>query len=182
MCRQKQHGNGNNNCNSAAKTVETVKQIQGLAAPTEEEMRRNKQVSDLQLRLLGAQVMNEEAQAIERKANAMKLQAQAGEAQQNPEIKKLEIGTNARVEMEKMATADRTNDKDLMTRLRIAGGKESTMTNIAQIESMTSRNTAGLNRMATLEKALLDQMGKSEDRKSAASKPKESAKKSPKKA
>ena len=165
-----------------AEVVETVKQIQGLAAPTEEEMQRSKQVSDLQLRLLGAQVMNEEAQAIERKASAMKLQAQAGEAQQNPEIKKLEIGTNARVEMEKMGAAERTNDKDLMTRLRIAGEKSGTMTTIAQIESMTSRNTAGLNRMATLEKALMDQKGKSEDRNAAASRPKESAKKSPKKA
>ena len=134
------------------------------------------------MRLLNAQVMNEEAQAIERKANAEKLYAQAQEAIANPELKKMEIGTNARIELEKMSAAERTNDKDLMTRIRIAGGKESTMRDISQIESMTSRNTAGLNRRATLEGKLLDLKSKSEDRKAGAAKPKSSDKKSPKKA
>ena len=164
-----------------AEVSETVKQIQGLAAPTPEEMQRQKTISDLELRLLGAQVMNEEAQAIERKANAMKLQAQAGEASQAPEIAKLKIGTEARVEMEKMIAAERTNDKDLMTRIRIAGGKESTMKTISQNESMTSRNVAGMNRQASLAKSLMDMRSKAEDRKAAAAKPKESAKKSSKK-
>ena len=165
-----------------AEVVETVKQIQGLAAPSPEEMQRQQQIADLEMRLLGAQVMNEEAQAIERKANAMKLQAQAGEAQQAPEIKKLEIGTNARVEMERMGANMQTNREDLQTRLRIASGKEGTMTNIAQMESMTSRNVAGMNRMATLQKSLMDMRSKAEDRKAAANKPKDSDKKSPKKA
>jgi len=119
------------------------------------------------MRLLGAQVMNEEAQAIERKANAMKLQAQAGEAQAAPEIKKLEIGTNARVEMERMGASAAQNREDLATRIRIAGGKEATMTNIAQMESMTSRNVAGMNRMAGLQKSLMDLRSKAEDRKAA---------------
>ena len=164
--------------------VDIVKQIQGLAAPTPQELERQAQIENLELRLLGAQVMNEEAHAIERKANAMKLQAQAGEAEAAPEIKKLEIGTTARVEMEKMGAAERTNDKDLMTRIRIAGGKESTMTNIAKIESMTDRNTAALNRRAGLEKSLMDLRSKAEDRKAAQKdkSAKDSAKKSPKKA
>ena len=164
-----------------ADVVETVKQIQGLAAPTPEEMQRQQQISELEMRLLGAQVMNEEAQAIERKANAMKLQAQAGEAQANPELKKLEIGTNARLEMERIGVGVQQNREDLATRIRIAGGKEATMTNIAQMESMTSRNVAGMNRMAGLQKSLMDLRSKAEDRKAAANKPKESDKSSSKK-
>jgi len=167
-----------------ADVVETIKQIQGLAAPTPEEIQRQQQIDDLQMRLLGAQVTNEEAHAIERKANALKLEAQAGESQANPEIAKLKIGTEARVEMEKMGAAERTNDKDLMTRIRIASGKESTMKTISQNESMTSRNVAGMNRRAGLEKSLMDMRSKAEDRKAAQveKSAKDSAKKSPKKA
>ena len=167
-----------------ADVVEIVKKIQGLAAPTPEEMQRQQQLQELEMRLLSAQVMNEEAQAIERKANAMKLQAQAGEAAQAPEIKKLEIGTNARVEMERMGANMQQNREDLQTRIRIAAGKEGTMTNIAQMESMTQRNVAGMNRMAGLQKSLMDLKSKAEDRKSVQKEKtaKESAKNSPKKA
>jgi len=163
-----------------AEVVETVKQIQGLAAPTPEEIKRNQQISELEMRLLGAQVMNEEAQAIERKANAMKLQAQAQSEAQAPEIKKLEIGTNARVEMEKMGQAAQQNQADLATRIRIAAGKEATMTTISQNESMTQRNVAGMNRQAGLHKSLMDLRSKAEDRKAASAEKskKESAKKS----
>jgi len=165
-----------------AEVAQTVKEIQGLAAPTPAEMERQAQVAQLELRLLGAQVMNEEAQAIERKANAQKLAAQAQEAIQTPEVKKLEIGTKARVEMEKAGMTFQSNRDDLMTRIRIASGKESTMTNIAQIESMTSRNTAGMNRRASLEKTLADLKSKAEDRKVAVKEKKDSAKNPPKKA
>jgi len=165
-----------------ADVVEIVKQIQGLAAPSPAELQRQAQLADLEMRLLGAQVMNEEAHAIERKANAMKLQAQAGEAQQAPEIAKLKIGSEARVEMERMGSTERSNNNDLATRIRIASGKESTMRDISQNESMTQRNVAGLNRMATLQKSLMDLRSKAEDRKAVAAQPKASDKKSPKKA
>ncbi len=155
-----------------AEVTETVKKIQGLAAPTQEEIERQAKLSDLEMRLLEAQVMNEESQAIERQANAQKLQAQAQEAAQNPEVKKLEIGTKARVEMEKAGMQMQSNQQDLMTRIRIASGKESTMRDISQIESMTQRNVAGMNRMANLQKSLMDLRSKSEDRKAAAQKPK----------
>jgi hypothetical protein len=167
-----------------AEVVETVKQIQGLAAPTPEEMQRQQQIAELEMRLLGAQVMNEEAQAIERKANAQKLAAQAGEAQAAPELKKLEIGTNARVEMERMGSTQQSNREDLQTRIRIAAGKESTMSTISQNESMTQRNVAGMNRQASLQKSLMDLRNKAEDRKAVQNEKtaKDSAKKSPKKA
>jgi len=167
-----------------AEVVETVKQIQGLAAPTPAEMQRQQQLQQLEMRLLNAQVMNEEAQSIERKANAQKLAAQAGEAAQAPEVAKLKIGTEARVELEKAGMTQQSNQQDLMTRIRIASGKESTMRDISQIESMTSRNVAGLNRVAGLEKSLMDLRSKAEDRKAASAEKskKDSDKKSPKKA
>ena len=165
-----------------ADVVEQVKQIQGLAAPTPEEMQRQQQLQELEMRLLNAEVTEKEAQAMERKASAMKLQAQAQEAMQNPEIKKLEIGTNARIEMERMGANLQSNREDLQTRIRIAAGKEGTMTNIAQMESMTQRNVAGMNRMASLQKSLMDLKSKADDRKAAAGKPKEGAKKPPPKA
>ena len=161
-----------------------VKQIQGLAQPTPEELERQAQLAQLEMRMLAAQVMNEEAHAIERKANAMKLQAQAQEAAAAPEVKKLELGTNARIEIEKISSAERTNQQDLATRIRIASGKESTMKTISQNESMTQRNVAGMNRMASLQKSLMDLKSKAEDRKAAQNEKsaKDSAKKSPKKA
>jgi len=145
-------------------------------------MQRQQQLQELEMRLLGAQVMNEEAHAIERKANAQKLAAQAGEAAAKPELEKLKIGTEARVEMEKLGASMEQNQQDLATRIRIAAGKEATMKTISQNESMTQRNVAGMNRMAGLQKSLMDLKSKAEDRKAAATKPKEGAKKSPTKA
>jgi len=167
-----------------ADVVEVVKQIQGLAAPSPEEIQRQQQLSELEMRLLAAQVMNEEAQAIERKASAMKLQAQAQSEAQAPEIKKLEIGTNARVEMEKTGATMQSNREDLQTRIRIAAGKEDTMKTISANESMTQRNVAGMNRMAGLQKSLMDLRSKAEDRKAAQNEKtaKDSDKSSPKKA
>ena len=163
-----------------AEVAEISKQIAGLAAPSPEEIARGERLADLEERLLTAQVMNEESQALERQSNAQKLQAQAGEAAAAPGLKELEIGTNARVEMEKAGLTAQSNREDLMTRIRIAQGKEGTMRDIAQIESMTSRNVAGMNRMAGLQKSLMDLKSKAADRKAAA--PKASDNKSPKKA
>jgi hypothetical protein len=136
-------------------TVELIKKITGLAAPTQEEVERAAALSELEIRLLTAEVADKEAQAAERGANAIKLQAQAAESAQNPEIAKLKIGTEARIELEKLQGELQSNQQDLMTRIRIAAGKESTMTNIAQIESMTQRNIGGLKNRTELEKALL---------------------------
>ena len=59
---------------------------------------------------------------------------------------------------------ERQNMRDLMTRIRIAQGKEDTMRTIASIESMTSRNTAGMKRAADLQKALLASQDKARER------------------
>lgn len=135
--------------------VEVIKQITGLAAPTPEEVERAEILADLEIRAITADVVEKEAHGIERQAMAMKLQAQAQESAQNPEVSKLKIGTEARVEIEKMREARETSNNDLMTRIRIAQGKESTMTTIAQIESMTARNVGGLKNRTELQKALM---------------------------
>jgi len=159
--------------------VEVIKQIQGMAAPTEEEIERAQALQELELRMLTAEVVDKEASAMERQANAQKLQAQAQESVAKPQIDQLRIGTEARVEMEKMGAAYQQNQDDLMTRIRIAQGKESTMTTIAQIESMTTRNATGIKGRVDLQKALLklqesktqdSSTGKKSDKKSAAKK------------
>ena len=50
--------------------VEIIKRMEGLAAPTPEEIERQNQLADLEMRLLQAEVMEKEAQAMERQANA----------------------------------------------------------------------------------------------------------------
>jgi hypothetical protein len=157
--------------------VELIKEITGMAAPTPQEIERQQALQALELRLLEAEVQEKESQAIERQANAQKLQAQAQEAAQNPEVKKLEIGTKARVEMEKAASTAQSNREDLMTRIRIAQGKEGTMRDIAKIESMTTRNAAGLKNRTDITKSLISLREKAQERSAAAKERKKSAKK-----
>ena len=144
--------------------VEVIKKLEGLAAPTPEEIQRQQALSELEMRLLTAEVMEKEAQAMERQANAQRYQAQAGAEMQKPEVEKLKIGTLARVEMEKAGMQYQQNQEDLMTRIRIAQGKEGTMRDIAKIESMTKRNEAGLKRQSDLQKSLIEIREKAKDR------------------
>lgn len=157
----------NSNLPNRGEVAEIIKKIQGLAAPTEEEIEHAAQLRQLEMRALAADVAEKEAQAMERQANAQKLMAQAQEAALNPQIAQMKIGTEARIKMEDMAKEERINQNDLLTRIRIAQGKEGTMRDIAQIESMTSRNNAGMQRLATLQKGLMDLKAKAEDRKAA---------------
>lgn len=134
---------------------EQVKQIQGLAAPTEEEMQRAQILGDLELRALAADVAEKEAQAMERQANAMKLQAQAQEAMANPEIKQLQIGTEARVDLEKQASTERMNMADLMTRIQLMQNKTGSAERVATVQSATKRMEGALQRQTDLERTLL---------------------------
>jgi hypothetical protein len=144
--------------------VEVIKRMEGLAAPTPEEIQRQQQLAELEMRMLTAEVTEKEAHAMERQAKAQQLQAQAGAELQKPEVEKLRIGTDARVEMEKMGMQYKTNQEDLMTRIRIAQGKEGTMRDIAKVESMTRRNEAGMKRASDLQKTLMDVREKARER------------------
>lgn len=156
--------------------AEQVKQIQGLAAPTPEEVERMQMLDELQMRLLQAEVMEKEAQAMERQANAQKLQAEAFGKQVQPEIDQLKIGTEARVEMERMQTQSQDNVMDLMARIELMRMKNDSGERVATIQSATKRMDSALNRQTSLETAMIaarertrqqdERMKKSAERKS----------------
>lgn len=145
----------NSQLSDKKEVAEIVKQIQGLAAPTEEEMERNRVLEDLQMRALAAEVMLSEAHAQERMAKAQALQAEAQERTAKPQIDQLKIGTDARVEMEKMAADERQGQLDLITRIQLMKDKTISAEKIAQIQSMTKRTDSALKRQSDLEKALI---------------------------
>lgn len=142
--------------------AQQVKQIQGLAAPTEAELQRQQMIDEMQMRLLNAQVMNEEAQAMERQARAQALSAEAQERAIKPEIEQLKIGTGARVELEKIGSAERMNIQDLMTRLQLMRDKTGSAERIATVGSATKRMEGALSRQTNLETALISRKEKSD--------------------
>jgi hypothetical protein len=143
--------------------ADEVKQIQGLAAPSPEEVERMQAIDDLQMRLLNAQVMNEEAQAMERQARAMQLQADAQAKIAEPQNKQLEIGTKARVEMEKQASEERSNMADLAARIELMRMKNSSGERVATVQSATKRMEGALSRQSSLEQALINVRSKQND-------------------
>lgn len=132
-----------------------VKKIQGLAAPSEEEVQMQQQLQQLQFRLLAAEVMEKEAQAQERMANAQRYAAQGRQADAQPEVDKLKIGTDARVEYDKMQAELQSSTNDLYTRILLMQQKTGSAERIAQIDSMTKRTQGGLSREADITKALI---------------------------
>lgn len=143
---------------------ELIKQIQGMAAPTEEEIERAQILDDLQFRLLSAQVMETEAQAKERMANAEKLLAHGRNLDAQPETERLKLGTQARVELEKASMEHQANQEDLLTRIQLMRQKTGSAERVSQIQSMTKRTEAGLNRRASLEKELIALRNKPSER------------------
>ncbi len=143
--------------------AEQVKQIAGLAAPTPEEVERAQALDELQMRLLNAEVMEKEAQAMERQAKAMALQAEATERQAKPQVDQLKIGTEARVEMEKMASTERMNTADLLARIQLMNSKTASAERITSVQSATKRVDSALKRQSDLEKALLQMSGKNQE-------------------
>lgn len=135
--------------------AEQIKQIQGLAAPTPEEVERMQMLDDLQMRLLQAQVMETEAQAMERQAHAQKLQAEAQGKVVEPQIKQLEIGTKARVEMEKTQSQERSNAADLMARIELMRMKTDSSERETTIQSATKRMSDALSRQTSFETAMI---------------------------
>lgn len=135
--------------------AEQIKQIQGLAAPSPEEVERMQMLDDLQMRLLQAEVSEKEAQAIERQSNAQKLQAEAQVKQLEPEIQQLEIGTKARVEIEKTESQERSNTQDLMARIQLMRMKTDSSERETTMSSATKRMEGALGRQSSLETAML---------------------------
>lgn len=135
--------------------VELSKQIAGLAAPTEEEIRQQQEVDALQMRLLTAEVIEKEAQALERQSNAVRYQAQARKADADPQVDVFRIETEAAIESQKTEVQFESNVQDLFTRLELMRRKTDSAERVAQIGSMTTRVKSGLDRRFGLEKELL---------------------------
>ena len=145
----------NSQLSDKKEVAEIVKQIQGLAAPTEAELERQVKLDDLQMRAMEAEVMLSEAHAQERMAKAQALTAEAGERAAKPEIDQLKIGTDARVALEKLAAEERGNQLDLVTRIQLMKDKTTSAETVAQIQSMTKRTDSAIKQRTDLEKALL---------------------------
>lgn len=145
----------NSQLSDKKEVAEIVKGIQGLAAPTEEEMERNAILQDLELRALEADVVEKEAHAQERMAMAQKLTAQAAAEEAGPEIDQLKIGTEARIAIEKMQGDADQGQMDLLTRIQLMQTKTGSAETIAQIQSMTKRTDSAIKRRSELEKALV---------------------------
>ncbi len=135
--------------------VDISKQIAGLAAPSPEEVQRAQAIDQLQMRLLTAEVAEKEAQAIERQANAQKLAAQAQQAVASPQVDVMRIQTEAETEANKAALQFQANREDLFARLELMRAKTGSAERVSQIQSMTTRTQAGLDRRASLEKELI---------------------------
>jgi hypothetical protein len=144
----------NSQLSDKKEVAEIVKSIQGLAAPTQEELEKQAVLEDLQMRALAADVQEKEAHAKERTAMAEKLVAEAAERTAKPQIDQLKIGTDARVAIEKMQTGSRDNQMDLLTRIQLMKDKTGSAETIAQIGSMTKRTSEALKRQSELEKAI----------------------------
>lgn len=134
---------------------EQVKQIQGLAAPTQEEIERQQIIEDMQMRLLNAEIMEKEAQAMERQARATQLQVQGITDQQRVQIEQFKVGSDTRLDEQRMQMEERMNMQDLMARLEIMRQKNSGAERVATLQSATKRMSDMLNRQASIDTAII---------------------------
>jgi hypothetical protein len=139
---------------------EQVKKIQGLAAPTPEEIERAQILDEMQMRLLNAEIMEKEAQAAERQAKAQSLQVDAQVAMITPELEQAKVGMQYRMETEKLQAQERMNTMDLMARIQLMQQKNSGASNVATIQSATKRVSDALQRQASMETALINASAK----------------------
>jgi hypothetical protein len=135
---------------------EQVKKIQGLAAPTPEEIERAQILDEMQMRLLNAEIMEKEAQAAERQAKAQSLQVDAQVAMITPELEQAKVGMQYRMETEKLQAQERMNTMDLMARIQLMQQKNSGASNVATIQSATKRVSDALQRQASMDTALIN--------------------------
>ncbi len=145
----------NSNMSDRKEVAEQVKQIQGLAAPTEAELEKAAILEDLQMRALAADVSEKEAHAMERQAKAQALMAEAQERTVKPEIEQLRIGTEARVALEGQESTERMNTTDLIARIQLMKDKTGSAERIATVGSATKRMEGALKRETDLDKLLL---------------------------
>lgn len=135
--------------------AETIKQIQGLAAPTEQEMQEAQILKELQMRLLGAEVAEMEARAMERQANAQKLTMEAQTEAVTPQLEAAKIQGDLQLGAAKLQSEERMNFADLHTRIELMRQKTGSAEKVATVQSATKRMEGALARDTQLQTALL---------------------------
>jgi hypothetical protein len=145
--------------------AQEVKKIQGLAAPTPEEVQRAQMLDELQMRLLNAEVMEKEAHAMERQAKAQQLQAQGQAQLAQPQLEAAKLQIDAQLRNQEQQISYQSNFEDLMTRLELMKMKTGSAERVASAQSATKRMEGALSRQSQLETALISARNKQNESK-----------------
>lgn len=132
--------------------AEVVKQLQGMAEPTPEEVERQVMMEMLQLQGMQASVRGMMAKAALDEAMAQKALVEAGVAQQQPFIEMQSRGAELRMQMEMMDRELQGKIAELQTRIAIAREKNDTVRFTSQVETLGKRTSAALQYDAALKK------------------------------
>ncbi|MEB3319809.1 MAG: hypothetical protein VKI63_02580 [Cyanobium sp.] len=119
--------------------AEVLKNLEGLADPTQEELEMQARTQMLQMEGLEANVRMMAAKAAEHEANAMLAMAKAGSEQQQPLLEAQKMGATMRADLEKFAAGIQQKREEMATRLQISSEKNEANKFVAQVQSMTKR-------------------------------------------
>ena len=119
--------------------ADVVREIQGMAEPTPEEIEMQMQQQLLALQGQEAQVRGLIADAMLKEAQAEKALVEADAAARQPLIDMQKMGADLRVKMEAMQAELQTKIAELQTRIQISREKNETSRFEAQVEGLTKR-------------------------------------------
>lgn len=135
-----------------AEVAEVVKQMQGMAEPTPEELEMQQQMQLLALEAQQAQVQGLIAKAMLDEANAIKAMAEAEAIPQELMLQMQAKGAELRMKMEELSANLEQSINELRTRIQIAREKNDTERFTAQMEGMSKRLSSALKHDADLKK------------------------------
>jgi hypothetical protein len=135
-----------------AEVSEVIKQLQGMAEPTPEEVEMQLMQQQLMLQGQQAQVRGMIADALLSEAQAAKAMAEAGAVEQELALRAQEIGINMRTQLESMDKDLQQKIAELETRLQISREKNATERSNVQIEQMGKRLQTALKTQVDLKK------------------------------
>jgi len=137
--------------------AEMVKRMQGMAEPTEEEVRIQQQQQMIQMQMLQAQLQETAAKAMEREANASLLAAKAGNEENAQLLEMQKFGAELRQDLMKLVEETKLAREELATRMAISTQKHQMQGNMALIESMTDRVNSANQRRTQMMTAKMQQ-------------------------
>lgn len=132
--------------------ADVVKELQGMAEPTPEEVQMQLMQQQLMLQGQEAQVRGLIADAMLKEAQAEKAMVDADVAARQPLLEMQKAGADMRVKMEKMAQDLQAKIAELETRIAISREKNDTERQVANIEGLTKRLSSALKAQVDLKK------------------------------